>query len=101
LEEYNTLPTEKNPSGPIAFTSRMKFLHDWQAHYGRPIHLGEFGAYTKGDQQSRANYYSALRYAAEAQGIGWCIWDWNSGFRYWDEKTQQPLPGMREALFGK
>jgi len=101
VEEYNTLPTEKNPSGPIAFTSRMKFLHDWQAHYGRPIHLGEFGAYTKGDQQSRANYYSALRHAAEAQGIGWCIWDWNSGFRYWDEKTQQPLPGMREALFGK
>ena len=28
------------------------------------------------------------------------IWDWKAGFRYWNEKANQPEPGMREALFG-
>jgi hypothetical protein len=25
----------------------------------------------------------------------------HAGFRYWNEKTNQPEPGMREALFGR
>jgi hypothetical protein len=33
--------------------------------------------------------------------MGWAIWDWKSGFNYWDEKAGRPLPGMREALFPK
>jgi hypothetical protein len=33
--------------------------------------------------------------------IGWCIWDWNSGFRHWDRTNNCPMPGLRQALFGK
>jgi hypothetical protein len=33
--------------------------------------------------------------------LGWCIWDWSAGFRYWDKNTHAPMPGMRTALFGK
>ena len=65
IKNYNTLPADKNPCGPLAFTDKMKFLHAWSAYYGRPIHLGEFGAYTKADEQSRANFYAAMRRAAE------------------------------------
>ena len=32
--------------------------------------------------------------------MGWAIWDWKAGFRYWDEKAGRPEPGMHEALFG-
>lgn len=101
IDEYNTLPTDKNPVSPKAFIGRLKYVQEWSDYYGRPVNLGEFGAYTKADQASRTHFYAAFREACDRDHLGWCIWDWNSGFRYWDEKTQQPLLGMREALFGK
>ena len=101
IHAYNTLPAGTNPSGPIAFEGKIKLARAWSDYYGRPVHLGEFGAYTQADNQSRANFYSALRRAAEAQNIGWCIWDWSAGFRYWDKQNNRPMPGMRAALFGK
>jgi len=101
IEKYNTLPADKNPSSPRVFTGKLKYLHDWSEYYGRPIHLGEFGAYTKADEASRVNFYAAFRHAAEKEKLGWCIWDWNSGFRYWDKQNHCPLPGMHAALFGK
>ena len=101
LEKYNTLPAEQNPSSPRAFTGKLKFLRQWSDYYGRPIHLGEFGAYTKGDEQSRANFYAAFRRTAEQEKLGWCIWDWSAGFRYWDKAHNAPMPGMHAALFGK
>ena len=44
FQKYNTLPTEQNPSGPMAFTAKLKYIEAWSDYYGRPIHLGEFGA---------------------------------------------------------
>ncbi len=101
IENYNTLPTAQNPSSPLAFTDKLKYVHAWSEYYGRPVHLGEFGAYIKADPQSRANFYKAFREAAEKEKLGWCIWDWSANFRYWDPKIGQPMPGMRAALFGK
>jgi endoglucanase len=101
IEKYNTLPTAQNPSSPLAFAGKLKFLRDWSDYYGYPVHIGEFGAYIKADPQSRANFYSAFRRAAESEKLGWCIWDWNANFRYWDSENRQPMPGMHEALFGK
>jgi len=101
INKYNTLPAEQNPSSPLAFSDKLASIRAWSDYYGRPIHLGEFGAYTKADEPSRAHFYSTFRAAAEKQHIGWCLWDWNSGFRYWDKTNHCPLPGMREALFGK
>jgi endoglucanase len=101
IHKYNTLPAAQNPSSPRAFTAKLKYIRAWSDYYGRPVHLGEFGAYTKADEQSRANFYSTFRQAAEQENIGWCIWDWIAGFRYWDNQNNRPMPGMHEALFGK
>jgi endoglucanase len=101
IKKYNTLPTDKNPSSPIAFEGKLKYCREWSDYYGRPIHIGEFGAFTKADEQSRVNFYSAFRRAAEREHLGWCIWDWSAGFRYWDKKNNRPMPGMQEALFGQ
>jgi endoglucanase len=99
IKQYNTQPTGSNPSSPRAFLARIKKAKAWSEEFGRPVHFGEFGAFIKADQESRAHYYEAMRQALDADGIGWAIWDWKSGFNYWDRKTQQPLPGMRQALF--
>jgi len=99
IHRYNTLPSANNPSSPEAFRRKISQAKTWSEEYGRPIHFGEFGAFTKADQASRTRYYAAFRQALDEAGIGWAIWDWKSGFNYWDTKTQRPLPGMREALF--
>jgi endoglucanase len=100
IQKYNTLPSDQNPSSPMAFSGMLKFASAWADYYGRPVHLGEFGAYIKADAQSRANFYAAFRRTAESDHLGWCIWDWSANFRYWDKKNERPMPGMREALFG-
>lgn len=101
IKKYNTLTKDQNPSSALAFTDKLKFVHAWSDYYGYPVHLGEFGAYTKADPESRANYYGAFRHAVEAENIGWCIWDWSANFRYWDKTNNCALPGMHAALFGK
>jgi endoglucanase len=99
VQQYNTLPPETNPSGPGAFLPAIQKAKAWSQKYGRPIYMGEFGAIQRADQPSRARYYKAMRQAMEAEHIGWAIWDWKSGFNYWDTKNHRPLPGMHEALF--
>jgi len=101
LKDYNSLPAGQNPSSRKAFAGKLKFAKQWSDYYGRPIHVGEFGCVTAADAGSRARYYSEFRKACEELGIGWAIWDWKAGFRYWDDKAQQPMAGMREALFGQ
>lgn len=101
LKKYNTLPQGENPSSPLAFAGKLKYIRAWSDYYGRPVHLGEFGAYTKADEESRVHFYAAFRRSAEQDQIGWCIWDWSSGFRYWDKKNNRPMAGMHAALFGK
>jgi len=100
IQKYNTLPSNENPSSPLAFTGKLKFIRAWSDYYGRPVHLGEFGAYVKVDAASRLNFYTAFRQAAEKEHIGWCLWDWSANFRYWDQASARPVPGMHTALFG-
>jgi endoglucanase len=101
IRNYNTLLTVENPSSAKAFRSKLEFARDWSDYYGRPVHIGEFGCYVKVDPDSRARFYAAFRQAADELHLGWAIWDWSANFRYWDKKNRQPMPGMREALFGK
>ena len=100
LQRYNNQPYATNPSGPLAFLSAIEEAREWSEYYGRPIHIGEFGCFTTADPTSRVNYYRTFREAAERAGMGWAIWDWKAGFRYWNEKAKRAEPGMHEALFG-
>ncbi|MCI0744082.1 MAG: glycoside hydrolase family 5 protein [Verrucomicrobia subdivision 3 bacterium] len=100
IRDYNTLPPGQNPSSRKAFAGKLRAAKEWSEYYGRPIHVGEFGCFTSADAGSRARYYAEFRRALNEHGIGWAIWDWKAGFRYWDEAKGQPMPGMREALFG-
>lgn len=101
IARYNTEPTATNPGSPRVIQAAVDKAKEWSDYYGRPVHFGEFGCFTTADHASRANYYRAFREAAEKAGVGWAIWDWKAGFRYWDEKAGRPEPGMREALFGR
>jgi endoglucanase len=100
IHRYNTLPADKNPSSPIAFEGRLRYVRQWSDYYGRPVHLGEFGCFTRADPASRVRLYTTYRKALAGDKIGWAIWDWSAGFRYWDKARDRAVPGMHEALFG-
>ena len=99
INRYNLLPTEQNPSSSLAFTGELKLAHEWSDFYGRPVYIGEFGCFTRADPDSRVRFYEAFRRACEQNQLGWAMWDWSAGFRYWDRKANRPVKGMREALF--
>jgi endoglucanase len=99
ITDYNTLPTEGNPSSPLAFRAKLQFASQWSAYYGRPVHVGEFGCYTNAEPVSRARFYAEIRSAMDAFGLGWAMWDWNALFRYWNPNLNHPMYGMEAAMF--
>lgn len=70
----------------------------WSQAHKRPILLGEFGAYEKGDMASRARYTAAVARAAEARGWAWAYWQFDSDFVVWDMAKDQWVEPIRRAL---
>lgn len=62
----------------------FKRVQDWAKKENRPILLGEFGAYDKGDMQSRVRYTSHVARTAEAMGWAWTYWQFDSDFVVFD-----------------
>jgi len=52
----------------------------WAETQGRPVFLGEFGAYSRADETSRVAWTTAVREEAEAHGFGWAYWELASSF---------------------
>ncbi len=97
IEGYNTLPAGRNPCSANAVRELLDLACAWSTHFGRPVHLGEFGSHDTGDHASRMRYTHDVRTLAEARQIPWTLWDWKAGFGYWDSKNNRPL--LRTGLF--
>ena len=63
---------------------------------GIEMYVGGFGAYERAPDASRQAYIRAVREAAEANGWGWCVWDYKSSFgvRTADGDTTAVLAGL-------
>lgn len=70
----------------------------WGDAHHRPIFLGEFGAYEKGDMNSRVRYISAVARAAEAHGFSWAYWQFDSDFIAYDMSRDDWVGPIRRAL---
>jgi len=49
-----------------------------------PIHMGEFGAYSKADMGSRIRWTNYLARYIESLGYSWAYWEWSAGFGIYD-----------------
>lgn len=65
---------------------------------GRPVFLGEFGAYEAAPENARRAYINAVSREAETAGIGWCVWNFTATFPLFDNRRKKWLPGQLEAL---
>ena len=98
FRDYNTRPTDTNPSSSWAFRAKVQRARRWSENLGRPVYFAEFGCYYKADPGSRVTLYQAIRKVMDDEGLGWAMWDWKAGFHYIKNGQPDP-PGMREAIF--
>jgi endoglucanase len=91
--------------GTPAERARMKADFDsvqaWAKAHDRPMLLGEFGAYDKGDMVSRAAYTAAAAREAEARGWAWSYWQFDSDFIAYDIKKDAWVAPIHKALVPK
>ncbi len=70
----------------------------WAQQHGRPVLLGEFGAYEKGDMDSRARYTAFVARTAEQLGWSWAYWQFDSDFVVYDIDKDRWVEPIRNAL---
>ena len=56
----------------------------WAQEKNRPLFMGEFGAYSTADNNSRFLWTRHVARSAEARNISWAYWEFNAGFGVYD-----------------
>ncbi len=82
-------PAEKSAVGRD-FDAALK----WSRQNHRPIFLGEFGAYSEADMESRSRWTEFIARSAEERGFSWAYWEFCSGFGVYDlanRKWNEPI----------
>ncbi|MBO9543765.1 glycoside hydrolase family 5 protein [Caulobacter sp.] len=73
----------------------------WAKAEGRPVLLGEFGAYDKGPIDSRIAYTQAVARSAERHGFAWAYWQFDSDFVVYDIKADAWNAPIHDALISQ
>jgi endoglucanase len=81
-------------------TITLQFLQvaAWSLIQNRPVLLGEFGAYSKADMDSRARWTSFVAREAEKRGFAWTYWEFCSKFGAYDRAAKSWREPLIKAL---
>ena len=81
-----------------AIRTEFTFVENWAAQRDRPMLLGEFGAYSRADSQSRQRWTTFVREQAEAKGFEWSYWEFGAGFGAYDRDNRAWIPEIYNSL---
>jgi endoglucanase len=81
--------------------TKLKVAADWSVKNNRPIFLGEFGAYDKGDMDSRARYTAFVARTAEKWNFCWAYWQFDSDFIVYNIDKEAWVKPILDALMNK
>jgi endoglucanase len=70
----------------------------WSKQRDRPVYLGEFGAYSKADMDSRVCWTRTIAREAEQGGFSWAYWEFASGFGAYDPQARAWREPLLQAL---
>ncbi|MEI7847220.1 MAG: glycoside hydrolase family 5 protein [Chloroflexota bacterium] len=70
----------------------------WSLTQNRPVLVGEFGAYSKADMDSRARWTSFVAGEAEKHGFAWSYWEFGSKFGVYDRTAKAWREPLLKAL---
>ena len=76
----------------------FKQVEQWATDSQRPIFMGEFGAYSKADMNSRVRWTAFMAREAEARNFSWSYWEFCSGFGLYDLTTSKWREELVQAL---
>jgi endoglucanase len=89
------------PAERLRMKNDFALVQRWARAQDRPILLGEFGAYDKGDMASRAAYTAAAAREAESHGWAWTYWQFDGDFIVFDMKADNWVKPIHDALVPK
>jgi endoglucanase len=78
-----------SPDEKQAITRDFDLAAAWAEKSKRPLFLGEFGAYSRADIDSRARWTDFVARAAEERGMSWAYWEFGAGFGVFDRSLGQ------------
>lgn len=91
--EWNDTQAERD-----AVISEFEFTRAFAEEKNIPVHVGEFGAYSKADILSRARWTTFLARWFEEQGFSWAYWEFSAGFGIYNPSTQLLNDDLVDAL---
>ena len=92
---------DRNREEKNEIDTKLKVAADWSKTNDRPIFLGEFGSYDKGDMKSRARYTAYVARTAEKLGFSWAYWQFDSDFIVYDIDKEKWVVPILNALTDK
>jgi endoglucanase len=98
-QEWLGTPWNATPEERAAIDEDFDRAAAWGRAHGRPLHLGEFGAIFKADDDSRERWTRYVRQAAEARDIPWTYWGLQANFGVYDRRAGLPVEPIHSALF--
>ncbi|NJN26779.1 MAG: cellulase family glycosylhydrolase [Cyclobacteriaceae bacterium] len=78
--------------------SEFKFALQFSSDNHIPIHVGEFGAYSKADIESRERWTTFLARYFETVGLSWAYWEFSAGYGIYDPVSKTLLKPLVDAL---
>lgn len=99
-EAQNWLGTKWNDTEAERQTVESEFRQaiQFSKEHHIPVHIGEFGAYSKADLASRVRWTNFLARWFEQQNFSWAYWEFSAGFGIYNPDTKQILTSLSDAL---
>ncbi len=82
----------------LAVVNDFAFVRSYAQQRDLPIYIGEFGAYSMADIDSRARWTAYCARLFESYDFSWAYWEYSSGFGAWDPSGKQWREPLVEAL---
>ncbi len=81
-----------------AIRNDLNNVSNWAEQADRPIFMGEFGAYSKADLDSRGLWTAFVAREAEDRGMSWAYWEFCAGFGVYNPTTKVWNQTLLKAL---
>lgn len=91
----------KNADEEKKLVAELGQAAQWGKENKRPMFLGEFGAFSAAEMESRVRWTKTVVETANQLEISWSYWEFCSGFGAFDPETDQWREPLRKALTGR
>lgn len=81
-----------------AIISDFDAVLSWASRNNRPVNIGEFGAYSRADMNSRYLWTYFITSLSELYDMSWHYWEFGSGFGAYDVNNNEWHDQLLEAL---